>query len=183
MRKIFLFMMVSIDGFYEGPAHDLSWHNVDEEFNEFAIAQLKNVGTILFGKNTYEMMASYWPGAEAQKDDPIVAGLMNSIPKIVFSTTLEHTAWQNTLLVKEASPDGIKKLKQQPGNDIAIFGSNNLCVSLMGMGLVDEFRIMVNPVVLGQGSALFGGIGKMFNFTLVASKEFNSGNVLLQYRQ
>src|SRR5579872_1265701 len=99
MRKVFLFMMVSLDGYFEGPNHDLSWHNVDEEFNKFAIAQTKNVGTLLFGRRTYELMRDFWPTEEARKTDPIVANQMNTTPKIVFSRTLKEAEetkyWKN----------------------------------------------------------------------------------------
>src|SRR5512141_851647 len=102
MRKVLFFMMVTLDGFFEGRDHDINWHNVDEEFNDFAIAQLNEVDTLLFGRRTYEMMASYWPTEGAKKDDPIVAEKMNSLPKIVFSNTLSAVEWENTRLVKES---------------------------------------------------------------------------------
>lgn len=100
MGKVFLFMMVSLDGFFEGPNHEIDWHNVDGEFNEFAIEQAKDVGTMLFGRRTYELMASYWPTESAKKDDPVVAELMNSTPKNCLSRTLEKAEWNNTRLVR-----------------------------------------------------------------------------------
>ncbi len=130
MRKVFLFNMVTLDGFFEGPHQDISWHNVDEEFNEFAIAQLKEVSTLLFGRVTYEVMANYWPTEIAKENDPAVAELMNSLPKIVFSKTLDKAEWDNTRLVKENIPEEVSKLKQESGKDIAIFGSSNLAVTL-----------------------------------------------------
>src|SRR5215813_2951666 len=101
MRNLFLFMMVSLDGFFEGPDHSIDWHNVDEEFNEFAARQLDEVDTLVFGRVTYEGMASYWPTVSAIEDDPVIAGKMNSLPKIVFSRTLEMANWENSRLVKE----------------------------------------------------------------------------------
>jgi len=156
MRKIFLFMMVSLDGFYEGKNGDISWHNADnEEFNKFAVQQTSEADMLLFGRKTYELMVSYWPTEAAKRDDPIVAGLMNNLPKIVISHTLEKVEWENTRLVKENVAEVITKLKEQPGKDIAILGSSELTVFLTQQGLVDEYRIMVNPVALGNGKSLF----------------------------
>jgi dihydrofolate reductase len=182
MRKTFLFMMVSLDGYYEGSNGDISWHNVDAEFNEFAVQQTSEVGTLLFGRKTYELMSSYWPTEAAKSDDPVVAGLMNSLPKIVFSTTLEQASWENAKLVRDNIAEEISKLKNQPGKDIAIFGSSELTVALTQMGLVDEYRIMVNPVVLGEGKSLFKGLGDKLSLKLLKTRTFDSGNVLLYYR-
>ena len=181
MRKIFLFMMVSLDGYYEGPNGDISWHNVDDEFNEFAVKQTREVGTLLFGRKTYEGMASYWPTQAAISNDPIIAGLMNSLPKIVISTTLDSAEWDNTRLVKENVDEEISKLKHEPGKEIAIFGSSDLAVSLAQIGLVDEYRIMVNPIILGEGKSLFEGADKLV-LKLIKTRTFNSGNVLLYYQ-
>ncbi|HLW01163.1 MAG TPA: dihydrofolate reductase family protein [Ktedonobacterales bacterium] len=182
MRNIFLFMMVTLDGFFEGPNHEIDWHNVDEEFNEFAINQLHELNTLLFGRATYEGMASFWPTPFAKENDPIVADLMNRVPKIVFSTTLEQAEWENSRLVKDHVAEEIAQLKQQPGKDIAIFGSSGLAVSFMRMGLLDELRIMVNPVVLGSGKTLFAGMNEKQNLKLLETKAFRSGNVLLRYQ-
>ena len=182
MRKIFLFMMVTLDGFFEGPGQDIGWHNVDEEFNEFAIQQLNNVDMLLFGRVTYEGMASFWPTQFAKEHDPIVAGKMNSTPKMVFSKTLERADWENTVLVKEDIAEEVTKLKQQPGKNLAIFGSANLTASLLQMGLVDELRLMMNPVILGSGTPVFKGIHEKLNLKLLRTQPFRSGNVLLYYQ-
>ena len=182
MRKLFTFNMVTLDGFFEGPNQDISWHHVDDEFNQFAIEQTSNLDTILFGRVTYQLMASYWPTPAAMTDDPIVAGIMNRVPKIVFSRTLERAEWNNTRLVKDHIAEEITMLKQQPGNDLALFGSANLLSTLMQMDLVDEHRIMVNPVVLGAGTPLFQGIRDKLNLKLLKVKTFRSGNILLHYQ-
>jgi dihydrofolate reductase len=181
MRKVFLFNMTTLDGFFEGPNQDISWHNVDEEFNDFAIEQLNEIGTLLFGRVTYEGMASYWPTESAIKSDPEVAGLMNSIPKIVFSRTLDKAEWNNTKLVKGNTAEEVLKLKQQPGKDIAIFGSSDLAVTLVEQGVIDEYRIIVNPVFLGGGTPLLKGIRDKLNLKLLKTRTFKSGNVLLYY--
>lgn len=181
MRRVLLFMMVTLDGYYAGPNGEIDWHNVDEEFNEFAIAQLNEVDTLLFGRLTYEMMASYWPTPEAVKDDPVVAGRMNSLPKIVFSTTVSQPHWQNTRLISDHLAAEVARLKQEPGRDLIIFGSSNLAASFVDHGLLDEARIMINPVVLGRGKPLFAGINDRLKLKLLKTRSFRSGNVLLYY--
>jgi dihydrofolate reductase len=181
MRKVFLFNMVTLDGFFEGPNQDISWHHVDDEFNEFAIDQLHEIDTLLFGRVTYQGMASYWPTEFAISNDPVVAGLMNNLPKIVFSKTLEKADWNNSRLVKENAAEEVSKLKQQPGKDIAIFGSSDLAVTLAENHLIDEYRIIVNPVFLGSGTSLLKGIKERLNLKLLKAKTFKSGNVLLYY--
>jgi dihydrofolate reductase len=182
VRKVIFFMLVSLDGFFEGENHGLDWHNVDEEFNEFSHAQLDSAGMLLFGRRTYELMAGFWPTATASRDDPVTAAAMNRLPKIVFSRTLTNVNWDNTRLVKENIADEIRRLKAEPGKDLFIFGSSNLSVGLLAGGLIDELRILVNPVVLGSGTALFDGIRESLKLRLVKSQSFHSGNVLLVYR-
>jgi len=181
MRKVFLFNMITLDGFFEGPNQDISWHHVDDEFNEFAIEQLNEIGMLLFGRVTYQGMASYWPTEFAIKDDPIVAGLMNSLPKIVFSKTLDKAEWNNSRLVRENVAEEVSKLKQQPGKDIAIFGSSDLAVTLAENDLIDEYRVIMNPVFLGSGTSLLKGIKDKLNLKLLKARTFKSGNVLLYY--
>lgn len=173
-------MMVSVDGFFEGPNHEIDWHNVDSEFNEFAIAQLQNIDTILFGRKTYELMAHYWP-TDVAKDDPIVAGLMSTTAKIVFSKTITSPSWNNTKLIRTNVGNEITRLKKQKGRDIAIFGSNNFAVSLIRLHVLDEVHLMINPVALGKGNQLFQGLGRKVGLTLHATRTFTSGNVLVTY--
>ncbi len=190
MRKIFLFMMISLDGFFEGVDHDLSWHNVDAEFNEFAADQMKEADTILFGKITYQLMESFWPtyqpNESADPNDAIVAHLMNTFPKVVVSSTLGHVTetenWKNVKLISENVKEEIKKLKNTEGKSIAILGSNKLLVSLTKLGLIDEFRIMINPVVINKGAKLFEGLEEKLNLKLTKTREFKNGNILLYYK-
>jgi dihydrofolate reductase len=182
LRKLFAFNMVTLDGFFEGPNQDISWHNVDDEFNQFAIEQTNTIGAILFGRVTYEGMASYWPTPIAQSNDPEVANLMNTLPKVVFSRTLQKAEWNNSRLIKDNVAEEIQKLKQTPGNDLAVFGSANLLSSLMQMNLVDEHRVLVNPVLIGNGTPLFKNITQKVNLKLVKTRTFKSGNVMLYYQ-
>jgi dihydrofolate reductase len=183
MRRVYLFMMVSLDGYFEGSDHDISWHNAgDPEFNDFGIPQLEATDMMLFGHRTYDLMASYWPTDQA-KDDPVVAKHMNDTPKIVFSRTLTEAPWSNTRVGNEDAAGAIRELKQKPGQDIAIFGSNELVVSVLPAKVIDEFRIMINPVAIGQGTPLFHGLERRIDFDLKATRTFENGNVLLTYTQ
>ncbi|HUH96260.1 MAG TPA: dihydrofolate reductase family protein [Anaerolineales bacterium] len=181
MRKLFSFNMVTLDGLFEGSKWDLGWHNVDGEFNEFAAAQLNEIGTLLFGRVTYEGMAAYWPTPQALKNDPLLAGLMNRMPKIVFSRTLQKAEWNNTTLVTDQAAEQISELKKGSGKDLAVFGSANLLSELMRANLVDEHRLMVNPVILGAGARLFQTKDTVA-LKLVKTRAFANGNVLLTYR-
>jgi dihydrofolate reductase len=181
MSKLYVFNMITLDGYFEGPNRDISWHNVDEEFNEFAIAQLNATECLLFGRVTYELMASYWPTPAASTDDPVVAARMNSLPKIVCSRTLAKAEWNNTRLVKDHIGEEISKLKEKPGKDLAVFGSGDLSLTLLRLGLIDEYRIIVNPVLLGKGRSLFEGVPGKVKLKLLSMKAFRSGNVLLTY--
>lgn len=173
--------MVTLDGFFEGPNGEIDWHNAgNEEFNEFAIEQTSSVDTLLFGRKTYQLMASYWPTETAISADPMVADLMNRLSKIVFSTTLEHVEWNNTRLVRENAQQEIRNLKTQPGRDMAIFGSANLVSTLMDV--IDEHRVMINPILLRRGTPLFKSTGDPMNLKLVNVRPFDSGNVLLSYQ-
>ncbi len=190
MRLLFLFMMVSLDGYFEGPNRDLSWHVVDQEFNRFAVEQLKQIGTLLFGRITYQLFEEYWPKAgrdpATSKENLEIARMINVVEKMVFSRTLanvkETNDWKNVRLIREAQPEEIKRLKQLSGKDIAIFGSNDLATYLLRMGFIDELRIMVNPVVIGKGNPLFGGMTDYVKLTLLRTKTFRSGNILHYYR-
>jgi len=182
MRNLFVFNMVTLNGYFEGPNKEIDWHNVDEEFNEYAIGMLNSVDTLLFGRVTFELMARYWPTPDAMKDDPIVAEKMNALSKIVFSKTLDEVAWHNTKLVKDNIEEETRNMKKQPGKDMVLLGSGSILSEFAQRGLIDEYRIMVNPVVLGNGKPLFKGIKDRLNLKLTKTRIFKSGNVLLYYR-
>ena len=182
MRKLFVFNLVTLDGYFEGPNRDISWHNVDAEFNEYAVAMLASVDMLLFGRVTYDLMASYWPTPDAVKNDPIVAEKMNSLPKIVFSRTLNKPGWNNARLMKENIEEEIKNMKKQPGKDLALLGSGSILSEFTQRGLIDEYRIMVNPVVLGDGKPMFKGIKDRLKLELIQTRTFHNGNVLLYYQ-
>lgn len=181
MRKLFVFNMMTLDGYFEDPNHELDWHNVDEEFNKFAIKQLNEVDTLLFGRVTYQMMADYWTTQTAITDDPIVAGKMNSLSKVVVSKTMTKADWNNSKVISNNVTEQIAALKNQQGKDIVILGSAELISTLINHGLIDEFRIMINPLILGSGRPLFKDMKERLSLKLLDSKSFRSGNVLLFY--
>ncbi len=181
MRKVLFFMLTSLNGYYERAPWGLDWHNVDAEFNDFAIAQLDSVDTMLFGRATYEGMAAYWPTPAAVNDDPEVAGRMNAMAKIVFSGTLDDARWENTRLVRDDACDVVASLKKANGRDIIVMGSGDLATSLADRGLIDEIRVLVNPIALPEGKPLFSGLRADLPLRLLNVRQFRSGNVLLTY--
>jgi dihydrofolate reductase len=180
MRKVIVSNYVSLDGFIEGPNREIDWFVWDEEMAKYAIDLLDSMDTILFGRVTYELMASYWPTATNQ--DPIITDAMNNLPKIVFSKTLEKAEWKNSRLVREVIPGEILRMKQQPGKNMVIFGSASIVSTFTQLGLIDEYRLIVNPVVLGSGKPLFKDIKERINLKLLKTKTFNCGNVILYYQ-
>jgi dihydrofolate reductase len=186
MRKIIVSEMVTLDGFFAGPKGEIDWHVVDEEFNQYAIELLNTVDTILFGRVTYQLFESYWPAAamnpSTSKSDLAIAHKINNITKIVFSKTMDKVEWNNARLAKEVIQEEIAKMKRQPGKDMVIFGSGSIVSTFTQLGLIDEYRIIVNPVVLGNGKQLFKDIKDRINLKFLEPKTFSSGNVLLVYR-
>lgn len=173
--------MVSIDGYFEGKNHEIDWHNVDEDFNRYSLDFLNTLDTIVFGRTTYELMAAYWPTEAAANDSPYIAERMNNLQKIVFSNTLEKAEWNKSRLVKTSVADEIARQKLRQCKDIGIFGSSDLTLSLIPSGLINEFRIIVNPIFLGKGKTLLEGLDTRIKLKLLYSKTFRSGNVLLCY--
>lgn len=181
MRKTTIFNMMSLDGMFEGENRDISWHKVDEEFNQFAIEQLESAGGLIFGRLTYELMAGYWPTAAAQDDDPKVAEWMNKLPKYVFSKTLSQASWHNTTLIAGDAVMEMKRIKHESGKDLFIFGSANLSETFFRYGLIDEIRALISPLILGKGTPLFKPQISNISLHLTNSRTFHNGNVLLVY--
>lgn len=182
MRKVIVSEMVTPDGFFAGPNGEIDWFLWNEETAKYAIDLISTVDTILFGRVTYELMASYWPFASAPTDDPIIIDEMNNLPKIVFSKTLEKVEWKNTKLIKEIDAEEILKMKNQPGKNMVIYGSGSIVSTFTNLGLIDEYHLFVHPLVLGMGKPLFKNITDRQNLKLVNTKAFKSGVVLLNYQ-
>lgn len=184
MQKLISFTQVSLDGFFADNQGDMSWAHKrpdDAEWNEFVAGNASGGGTLLFGRVTYEMMASFWPTPMAAQQMPVVAEQMNKLPKVVFSRTLSTATWSNTRLFQSNLVEEVRKLKQEVGTGIAILGSGSLVSQLAAAGLIDEFQVVVNPIALGQGKSLFAGIPQPLQLKLNSSRVFSNGNIVLSY--
>lgn len=183
MPKLSVFNFITLDGYYKGYGNDISWHRHSSEEAEYSAESLKPGNLLLFGRVTYEMMFSFWPTPMAFKNFPVVAEGMNNAEKIVFSRTLEKAEWNNTRLIKGNIAAEIKKLKKTARNDMTLLGSGSILTQLAQKGLIDEYQIMIDPVVIGKGISIFKNIKKQLNLELTASRVFKSGTVLLSYRK
>jgi dihydrofolate reductase len=181
MRKLSMFNLITLDGYFAGENGDISWHNVDDEFQETAIRVANSGNTLIFGRVTYELMAGFWPTEEARRNDPIVAAGMNKAEKIVFSRTLARADWNNTRLVKEDMIGEVRRLKQRSGKDLTVLGSGSIVSQLADAGLIDEYNVLINPVALGKGKSMFEGLKEKLKLKLISTRTFRNGNVHLKY--
>lgn len=181
MRKLSAFVFISLDGYYQGAKGDISWHQHAGEADAQAVKMLKQGHTLVFGRKTYELMASYWPSALAQANDAKVAAGMNAASKIVFSRKLKSVSWKGTTLLKGDLIQLVKTLKAGKGKELTILGSGEIVRQLAQAGLIDEFGILVNPVVLGKGTPLFAGMKQPLALKLKSSKAFKNGSLMLTY--
>jgi dihydrofolate reductase len=175
---------VSLDGYFTDANGNMSFahkDNQDAEWDAFVAGNASGGGMLLFGRITYELMARFWPTPFAAENMPIVAERMNNLPKVVFSRTLDKASWNNTKLVKGDMTGEIRKMKQEPGEDMAILGSGSIVSQLAQHGLIDEYQIVVNPVALGRGRTMFDGIKEKVPLQLTKTRTFGNGNVLLCY--
>jgi dihydrofolate reductase len=182
MRKIVVFNQVTLDGYFSDVNGDMSWaHKQDPEWNAFVADNAKGESQLLFGRITYEQMASFWPTPYAIESVPLLAERMNNLPKVVFSRTLDKASWNNTKLVKGDLAAEVRKMKQEPGPIMAIMGSGSIVSQLAQEGLIDEFQVVVNPLVLGKGKSMFDGIKEKLTLKQTKTRTFGNGNVLLCY--
>ena len=183
MRKLVVFNMVSLDGFFVDRKGDMSWaHKNDAEWNVFVNENASGNGVLVFGRITYELMASYWPTPMALENSPVVAKGMNDMPKIVFSRTLDNASWSNTKLVKGDLAAETRKLKKEPGPDMVILGSGSIVSQLAQQNLIDEYQIALSPIVLGKGRTMFEGVKEKLNLKLTKSRPFGNGTVFACYQ-
>lgn len=184
MRKVIYSMMVSLDGYIEGPYRELDWHIVDRELHTFINDQQSAIGAYIYGRGMYENMTAFWPTADQDPEAPDYvlewARIWKAMPKIVFSTTLEEVGW-NSRLVRGNVAEEIAKLKAQPGKDLALGGAN-LAATFMQLGLIDEYQLFVQPVILGNGAPVFRPLDKPLNLRLLETRTFASGVVYLRYQ-
>ena len=187
MRQLSVFNQISVDGFFKSRDGDIGWlhddaEKDDPEFRQFTIDNTASGGMLLFGRKTFEMMASFWPTPAAAKQFPEVARHMNESPKVVFSKTLDKTTWQNTTIVAGDPVGAVKKLKGEAGKPIVILGSGTIVSLLTHAGLIDEYQILVIPTVLSEGATMFEGAGKTLNLELASSRSFRNNKAFLVYR-
>jgi dihydrofolate reductase len=161
----------------------MSWahKNADEEWNKFTSENASGGGVLLFGRKTYDLMASFWPTKQAYDMMPEVAEGMNNLPKVVFSRTIDKAEWNNTKLVKDNIAEEVSRMKSESGDDMIIMGSGTIVSQLTQERLIDEYQITVHPLVLGSGRTLFEGIKQQLPLKRVNSRTFGNGNVLLTY--
>jgi dihydrofolate reductase len=183
MQKLIVFNNVTLDGYFTDARGDLSWAHSGMDDPEFAAFIADNAsgdgGELLFGRVTYQLMASYWPTPQAQKSDPVVAKGMNSHRKVVFSRTLSTADWQNTRLVKDDLIGEVERLKSKDGSGLVLMGSGTIVAQLTPHRLIDEYQVVLNPVVIGGGRTMFDGAG--LPLTLLSTRPFKNGKVVLRY--
>jgi dihydrofolate reductase len=183
MRKLIVFNMVSLDGFFVDGKGDMSWaHKQDAEWNAFTSGNASGSGVLVFGRITYQLMASYWPTPMALQNSPAVAKGMNEMPKIVFSRTLDKASWSNTKLLKGDLATEVRNLKKESGPDMVILGSGSIVSQLAQENLIDEYQLAVSPIVLGKGRTLFEGLKEKLNLKLKSSRIFGNGTVFACYQ-
>ncbi len=188
MRKVIAMIHLSLDGCTAGPNDELDWISYDNDLEQYAHSMHAIADAVIWGRRTYDLMAGYWltvPGnPESTPAELEHARWLEASTKIVVSTTLDHVAWgdaQNTVLIKDHLADEINKIKQQPGKDIWFLGSPTLAQTFIELDLIDEYRININPTVLGNGLPLFANTSRSFPLKLIESKTFPSGVVALRY--
>ncbi|MFC4102578.1 dihydrofolate reductase family protein [Paenibacillus xanthanilyticus] len=188
MRKLVLFLHASLDGFVEGPngAMDIGWVSYDEDLAKHAAQILSTADTVIWGRRTYQMMFDYWPtvpsNPSSSQHELEHAAWIEQTSKVVFSKTLDNVEWSNSRLVKENVKEEILNLKEQPGKDIVILGSPRFAHHVMGLDLVDEYKITVSPVLIGSGLPLFQGLQEKTHLKLIENKTFDSGAIGLYYK-
>jgi dihydrofolate reductase len=183
MGYLSVFNFVTLNGYFEGQDHDLSWHqHSGSEENKYAEEGANSGSVLLFGRKTYEMMVQYWPTPMALQNDPVVAAGVNKAEKIVFSRTLQIAEWNNTRIIKDNILDEIRKLKEQSSKNMTILGSGSIITQFAEAGLIDEYQFMVDPIAIGKGTPIFNGISRKLDLKLKDTRIFSDGVILLTYQ-
>jgi dihydrofolate reductase len=186
MRRLIMWNVITLDGYFEGrEPWSLDWHEEvwGDELEQFSLEQLHGAGMLLFGRVTYEGMAAYWQTAEGEAEARgEIARMMNELPKMVFSRTLDRAEWAPSTLVREVDPAAVQRLKEEGEGELLVFGSGSLSAALSQADLFDEYRLMLAPIVLGSGTTLFGRGLPSRKLELLETRPLSSGAVLLRYR-
>jgi dihydrofolate reductase len=184
MQKLLVYNQVTLDGYFTGPNGDLSWakeNQDDAEFQDTVRNNAKGGGVLLFGRVTYDMMAGFWPTPQAHQMMPEVAKQMNDLPKVVFSRTMEKATWNNTRLVKGDIVAEVRRMKQAPGPGMVLMGSGTIVAQLATEQVIDEYQLVVFPIVLGKGRTMFEGVSRKLGMKLLSTRTFKNGIALLCY--
>ena len=183
MRRVIVSNLISLDGYIAAADGDLGWFAVGDEFFAYAKDLMSRVDTILFGRVTYQMMEAYWTDPAVMESDPLVARPMNELPKVVFSRTLKRVSWgmRDNASLSADPVTTVTQLRSKPGGDMVIFGSGGLVSALAPHGLIDEYRFIINPSILGHGIAMFRGLDTRIPLKLAASRSFDGKTVMLTY--
>jgi dihydrofolate reductase len=182
MRKLIVFNNVSLDGYFTDTRGDMSWaHKQDPEWTSFSAENASGDAELVFGRITYEMMASFWPTPQAKQIAPAVAKGMNRMRKTVFSRTLHEASWNNTRVLSGDLATEVRRMKREPGPDLLILGSGQIVAQLTEANLIDQYQIVLTPHVLGRGRTLFEGVSHRRDLKLTKSRSFTNGNVVLWY--
>jgi dihydrofolate reductase len=184
MRKLIVFNHISLDGYFVDSNGSMVWAKMgsnDPEYNAFVTENASGDGTLLFGRVTYELMIKYWPTPMAKQHDPVVAEGMNNMPKFVFSRTMDKASWKNTTVVRGDLLAEVKKMKEQSGSGMAILGSGTIISQLVAAGLIDEYQMVVNPIILGKGRTMFEGVKDIVKLKVTKTRSFKSGKVFVCY--
>jgi dihydrofolate reductase len=183
MPRLVVFNNISLDGYFTGNDGDLEWAyegRNDPDYDAFIAGNARSGGMLLLGRVTYDMMVHYWPTPAAAQNDPVVAGRMNAMPKLVFSRTLENPAWENTSVSRDAVAE-VRRLKHGAGPDMTVLGSGSIVAQLARHGLIDEYQFVLNPVALGAGRTLFEDMEDDIPMKLAKTRSFGNGKVFLRY--
>lgn len=181
MRKLIMWNVITLDGYFEGDKPwDLSFHDIiwEQELEKISIEQLRSADFLVFGRITYEGMAAYWKTEKGE-----IADLMNEIPKIVFSRTLDSVVWNQSSLAKGDATAEISRIKAEGNGDIYVFGSANLSETFINNDLFDEYRIAISPVILGNGRPLFRQTASPKKLNLISSQQLLTGGLVLIYKK
>lgn len=182
--RLTVFNNISLDGYFTDARSDMSWaHKSDPEWIKFSAGNAQGSdGALLFGRKTYEMMAAYWPTAEAKKQMPEIAEGMNRLTKYVVSRSLDKVTWDNTTLLKGDLAGEVRKIKSGPGSSIVVMGSGTVVAQLAKERLIDEYTFVVVPIVLGSGRTLFQGLENRVALKRTSERTFGNGNVVVTYQ-
>jgi dihydrofolate reductase len=182
MSKLTAFNFITLNGFFKGPGEDTGWHRHGGEEAKFSEQSLERDNILLFGRKTYEMMVAFWPTPMAKESFPQVAEGMNKAEKFVFSRTMNTAEWNNTRVLSRNIIEETKRLKDTGKKDMTILGSGSIVTQFADEGLIDEYEIMLDPVVIGHGTPMFKDITNKLELRLTETKVFKSGIVLLCYQ-